>query len=346
MHTFRKVSILFLLLLIPAMIFAFGSQEAQDAESQGATRPGVEQGTAQAEPAEPAAEPAAEPSGEVAAEEEMQAADDPNFRRLSELVGHEVANEAGDVNGNVDDAVLTTNGDITHLVVSLAADTGRGRPARRHRDAGGPDRGRPGHGRRHHRPARGPGRRTRRSGRGRRGRACQGPVPRAHRPLHLRRRRGRDHHAGLDERPGRLQQAGGGQAARRDRRRRSGRRHPAHPGRPATEGLQRAQCAGPGPGRDQRHHAGPAGQEGGLPRPGCRRIPRHRGEGVRRSHGSGHRPEPRGGEAAGEHHRGAAAPEPRHRRGQLAQPGRRWEASGSHGRKPPATTEGAGSTAQ
>jgi sporulation protein YlmC with PRC-barrel domain len=105
MYSFKKMSALALLLVIPAMLFAFGSAEDQ-AET-------VEQPVEQAQAAD---QPAADqpPAGQA------MSAGDQYMHRLSDLVGSEWANEAGDFQGSIEDAVITTDGNITHLVVSVS----------------------------------------------------------------------------------------------------------------------------------------------------------------------------------------------------------------------------------
>ncbi len=124
MFSFRKATVLILLLLIPAMIFAFGNQErsgdqsAQGSETQGATRPNVDQGsTAQSGTAQSGT------SGQTGTANQQMQAGSPTGERFTKLVNQTVANQNGDLKGNVKDVVLTTNGDITHLVVSLGATT-------------------------------------------------------------------------------------------------------------------------------------------------------------------------------------------------------------------------------
>lgn len=99
----RKATILALLLVIPVLLFAFGTQE-QEAQQPAEE---AEQPAAQAEqPAEQAQQPA---------EQQMAAAN----VRLQEAIGMTAASQDGSVQGTIQDFVFSSDGSISHVAISF-----------------------------------------------------------------------------------------------------------------------------------------------------------------------------------------------------------------------------------
>ncbi len=104
MAQLKKLAVLVVLLAIPALLFA----QAQD---QGAAQSGDQQ---QAQGSEEKAE------GAEYAQAGQQAAGGMNLR-LSEAIGIALKNEAGDIQGTLNDLVITPQGDIPYAVVAFSA---------------------------------------------------------------------------------------------------------------------------------------------------------------------------------------------------------------------------------
>lgn len=109
MFFLRKTIVLVLILALPAFLFAFGTQESgeqagEQAEQQ-AEQP-ADQETAQ-QPADQAAQPA---------DQQMAAAAN---LRLEDAIGMTAASEDGSVQGQIQDFVFSSAGDISHVVISF-----------------------------------------------------------------------------------------------------------------------------------------------------------------------------------------------------------------------------------
>jgi sporulation protein YlmC with PRC-barrel domain len=116
MFFLRKTIVLVLILALPAFLFAFGTQESGEQAGEQAEQPAEQPADQEAaqQPADQATQPAEQ--AQPPAEQQMAAATN---LRLEDAIGMTAASEDGSVQGQIQDFVFSSAGDISHVVISF-----------------------------------------------------------------------------------------------------------------------------------------------------------------------------------------------------------------------------------